>query len=375
MRVLNISHLKYNDSHNYYGGAIGNIAYSQLAELARIEGVTVESFTAGTDLERDPPPDLRFVASNSHRETKRRLGDGDRLDRASVVTHLYFHEPEYNPVSKLVSERGLPFVIGMCEVPHPRLGDEVSGVERLPLVRPIGRSLLGPLFRRTLRRADRLVVVDRNAKEYYGQWFPTERIDVIPYGVDPGRFAPTPAPESFRILMVNRLIERRGVDHMMVALPEVVDHVPGAELHVVGEGPRRDRLERAAAEVDVRDAVRFHGNVGPDELVRRYRECSAFVHLSFADGWNQPALEAMASGRPVVCTDEPHNSMVEDGETGFKIPWDAPGEVADRLVQLANDPALADDMGRRARSVVEERYLWDRIAREYHDVLEAVSTE
>lgn len=375
MRILNVSRLKLNDSHDYYGGAIGNIAYSLLAELARIDGVTVESFTAGTRLQREPPPDLQFIESSSHRETRRRLAEGDRLDRASVVTHLYFHEPEYNPVSKLVSSSGRPFVIGMCEVPHPRLRDEVSGVERLPLVRPIGRRLLRPLFTRTLRRADRLVVVDQNARDYYGRWFPTERTDVVPYGVDAERFAPTPPPDPFRILMVNRLIERRGVDHMVAALPDVVERVPDAELHVVGDGPRRDRLARAAAEGGVRDAVTFHGNVGPDELARRYRECSAFVHLSFADGWNQPALEAMASGRPVVCTDEPHNSMVEDGETGFKVPWATPGAVADRLVRLATEPGLAREMGQRARSVVEARYTWDRVARDYHEVLDSVATD
>lgn len=368
--MLNISTLLVNDSHNYYGGAIGNIAYNQLSALASLDGLTVDTTVAGTDFEEEQPASLSVEIVDDYAGVETYLKRA--LSSADIITHLYFHEPEWNPVSKSVADSGTPFVIGMCEVPHPRFSDEVSGIERLPLVRSIGRRLLKPRFKRTLRRADKLVVVDEHARDYYSQYFPREQIEVVPYGVRLDRFEPSPLPDTPRVLMVNRLIERRGVDHMIEAFPQVRRAVPDAELHLVGDGPRRKKLSELADELGVRAAVTFHGNVGPEALVDHYADATVFSHLSVADGWNQPALEAMASGRPVVCTDRPHNSMVSAGESGYKIPWESPDAVADRLVELLSDRERAAAFGSDGRDLAEERYAWPDIAARYREILEGV---
>ena len=371
MKVLNISRLKLNDKHNYYGGAIGNIAYNLMRSLAEL-GVEIVTFTEGVDLEREPPENLKFIEAHSFREILQKTSKLLNEEKFQVVTHFYFHEPEFNPAAKFVKRRGIPFVIGMCELPHPRLNDEVDGILKIRLVRTIGRYLVLPKFKETLRLCDGLIVVNEAAKAYYGQFVDEGKIRVIPYGVDLERFRYTPLPETPRILTVSRLIKRRGVDYLVRAMPEILRESPKAELHFVGEGARKEILRKLAEKLGVASKVFFHGNVPAEELVRLYRDCYVFCHLSFADGWNQPALEAMATGRPVVCTNAPHNSMVKNGKTGFLIPFGKTDMLTEKMIYLFENYKLAEEMGVKGRKRAENEYNWSRIAKAYYNVFQEV---
>jgi glycosyltransferase involved in cell wall biosynthesis len=372
MRVVNLSLLKLNDSHTYYGGAIGNIGYNLLESLAGLEDVEVVSFTSGTDFESSPPASLRLIEAETFDEVGATLQSLELTDR-TVLTHLYFHEPEYTPLASDLRGREQPFVIGMCEPPHPRYRDEVSGLQQLPLVRPLGKRLLyGPRFRRTLAACDLLVTVNEYGRRYYRGYVEPDPVATVPYGVDHEFFSFEPLSDRRRILLVSRLIKRRGIDTLVEALPSIAQTHPDVAVDIVGEGPRRDRLERAARTHGVRDRMTFHGNVGPGALVERYRQCYAFCHLSEADGWNQPALEAMATGRPVVTIDAPHNSMVDAAETGYLVPFGDADALAGRIDRLLSDRDLAAELGRAGRQRVEETYDWDRIAGEYRRLFEEV---
>jgi len=369
MKVLNISRLKLNDKHNYYGGAIGNIAYSLMRSLAEL-GMEIVTFTEGVDLERERPGNLKFIEAHSFREILQKTSKLLDEEEFQVVTHFYFHEPEFNPVAKFIKKRGFPFVIGMCELPHTRLNDEVNGILKNSLLRCLGKKLIFSRFKETLQCCDLLIVVNEGAKAYYSKFIDEERIRVIPYGVDLERFSYTPLPEDHNILMVSRLIRRRGFDYMVEAIPEVVREFPDAELHLVGEGPRKEILRRRAEKSGIKSKVVFHGNTSAEELVRLYRNCYVFCHLSFSDGWNQPALEAMATGRPVICTDAPHNSMVDDGETGFFVPFGDVEELTEKIMRLIKDRQLAERMGAKARKKAEIEYNWGDIAKECYKVFE-----
>lgn len=372
MKVINLSLLRLNDSHNYYGGAIGNIAYNLLTELARLDDINILSFTGGTDLNSEPPDSLEFISVESFDEVETRLSEIEVTDD-TVFTHLYFHEPEYSPLASAIGDNRQPFVIGMCEPPHLRLRDEVSGIQKLPLVRAIGKNLLYiPRFKRTLHTCDLLVTVNDYGRDYYSEYIPETRIKTAPYGVDHDYFDFKPIPKNQNLLIVSRLIKRRGIDTLIEALPNVADAHSDVTVDIVGEGPRRSALERKADSLGVQSRLTFHGNVSPDDLVTRYRDCYAFCHLSMADGWNQPALEAMATGRPVVTVDAPHNSMVSEGETGFRIPFGDSDALADRLEMLLSNRGLAERMGKESRRRVESTYDWHRIATDYANLFREV---
>ncbi|RLE40251.1 hypothetical protein DRJ16_07335 [Candidatus Woesearchaeota archaeon] len=80
----------------------------------------------------------------------------------------------------------------------------------------------------------------------------------------------------------------------------------------------------------------------------------------------------MASGRPVVCTDAPHNSMVINKKTGFLIPYGDVNELAEKIIELFSDREMAEKMGLEGRKEAEEKYNWSEIGRKYYQVYKEV---
>ena len=230
-----------------------------------------------------------------------------------------------------------------------------------------------PFFKKTLDYCDTLIAVNEGAKDLYSNLMPRSKIRVIPYGVDLERFKYSSLPSNHNILAVSRLIKRRGLDYLVEAMPIILKEYPDANLHFVGDGPRKGILQAKAKELGVSSKVIFHGNVSANELVNLYRNCYVFCHLSFADGWNQPALEAMASGRPVVCTDAPHNTMVVDKKTGFLVPCGDVDVLPEKIMKLFSDRELAEKMGLEGRKEAEEKYNWDEVGRRYYEVYKEVA--
>ncbi|RLJ06651.1 MAG: hypothetical protein DRP18_00210 [Candidatus Aenigmatarchaeota archaeon] len=374
--------LEISDNHSYSKGAIANIAYNLLRSLSKYE-IELYVLSKGLDITRNLPNNLKLFnltnsrIKNSHYIHTKAFFCSIKLSKAilktqniSVISQMYLpYGVGFNPLFKAI--RDYPFVIGMCELPHPLLDDEIDKTKKY--IANIGKKFLFSLFRKTLDYCDMLIAVNEATKDLYSNLMPRKKIKVIPYGVDLERFKYSPLPFNHDILAVSRLIKRRNLNYLVEAMPLILKEYPDAKLHFVGSGPRKEILQRKAKELGISSKVIFHGNVSASELVNLYRDCYIFCHLSFADGWNQPALEAMASGRPVVCTDAPHNSMVVNNKTGFLIPYGDVNELAEKIMKLFSDRGMGEKMGIEGRRKVEEEYDWNMIAEKYYKVYKKVS--
>jgi len=133
----------------------------------------------------------------------------------------------------------------------------------------------------------------------------------------------------------------------------VVDRVPDAKFLVVGDGPMRPEIERLIRELGLDDHVVLTGSRSdvPDLL----RAMDVFVlSSSTVECFPNALLEAMAAGRPAVCTAVGGvPEMIEDTVTGYLVPVHDPGALADRLVHILSDSELAHRMGEAARARVE----------------------
>jgi glycosyltransferase involved in cell wall biosynthesis len=199
------------------------------------------------------------------------------------------------------------------------------------------------------------------------------RVAVVPCGVDLHLFrADGPAaPRSVathRLLVVSRLVERKGIGDAVAALAGI----PGAELVVAGGPPAAEldrdpearRLTALAERAGVAGRVRLLGRVGRDELPALYRSADLVVNVPWYEPFGIVPLEAMACGVPVVASAV--GGLVDsvvDGVTGVHVPPRRPRLLAAAVGGLLADPerraALGATGGRRAR----RRYGWDRIAR------------
>jgi glycosyltransferase involved in cell wall biosynthesis len=140
---------------------------------------------------------------------------------------------------------------------------------------------------------------------------------------------------------------------------------------IVGDGPTRPELEALCGELGIADIVRFAGSRG--DIATLLRAIDVFVLCSTTECFPISVLEAMASARPVVCTDVGGvREIVIDGVTGYLVPPREPKLLASRLKKVLSDTELAQDMGRAGRRRVECEFTLDASVAAAEQALEDV---
>ncbi len=211
-----------------------------------------------------------------------------------------------------------------------------------------------------------LMVSEYSAKEFGS---PTQRTRVIYGGADPERFKPDPTIVREGALFVGRLTPHKGVDYLIEALPaDAALRIAGSVGHdaQLPERDYPDLLQRLAKD----KSVEFLGPVADADLPSLYRQAAVFVLPSVevtrygrsmmpSELLGLAAIEAMASGTPVICSRVGGIAeVVEDSISGFLVEPGDTYELAERISQLLHDRDLAQRMGRRARDLALERFTW-----------------
>lgn len=237
-----------------------------------------------------------------------------------------------------------------------------------------------------LRQASRIVAISRFNRDCLTKLgIPAEKITIISPKIDIEKYRQPVDCGALKarhnlagkqiILSVNRLVERKGNDTMIRALPRVLDQIPEAVYVIAGSGPYGASLKKLAEETGVRDHVVFVDGLSDDEVAAFYQACDVFVMLSReiketgdAEGFGIVFLEANAVGKPVVAGDSGGMpDAVVDGKTGFLVdPLDA-AAVKDAVVKILKDPDLARRLGEYGRQRVENEFDWRRTIAELRE--------
>jgi phosphatidylinositol alpha-mannosyltransferase len=211
------------------------------------------------------------------------------------------------------------------------------------------------------------IAVSDAAAEYAGRYW-RRPITVIPNGVPTARFRPpAPAPRApgvpLRLLFVGNWRDpRKGLPVLLDACRELYRRGVAVTLDVVGKGT-------STLDLSGLPGVTVHGVVdGEEALIERYQACDVFVSPATGkESFGIVLLEAMACGRPVVCSDiRGYRDAAREGGARFVRPGDA-GAFADALESLARAPELRAEMGARHRRHAE-RYDWSEIAEAVREV-------
>jgi colanic acid/amylovoran biosynthesis glycosyltransferase len=195
------------------------------------------------------------------------------------------------------------------------------------------------------------------------------RLRVVPNSVDLRRLGPArSAPgEPGLVLSVARLVEKKGLPDLVAACGLLALRGESPRLEIVGDGPLRGRLERAAARIGV-DA-RFRGALPQEEVLELMRRAAVFCLPCVVaadgdrDGLPTSVLEAMALGVPVVTTAV--NGLAEavlHERTGLVVPQGDPSALADAIQRLLTDPVLAARLAVGGRRRVERKFSLERSA-------------
>ncbi|MFK3985671.1 glycosyltransferase family 4 protein, partial [Micromonospora sp. NPDC050397] len=202
---------------------------------------------------------------------------------------------------------------------------------------------------------------------------PTNRIDVVPNGVDDRAWHAKPravasaraafAGDGPLIGFAGRLVYEKGVQHLIAGLPRLRERHPGLRLVIAGDGPYRGELQREADRLRLDQTVNFVGFMDETQLPAVLGATDATVVPSLYEPFGMVALEAAAAGAPLaVAATGGLAEIVEPGVTGVTFPHSDPEALAGAVDTLLADGVFARRVARRARSMVTERYGWSAIA-------------
>lgn len=242
------------------------------------------------------------------------------------------------------------------------------------------RKPFWPVLRHALKRADAIIATSPN----YVQTSPVlqkfrERCHIVPFGIPLEQFDLSNAIEVSKIrkqygsrivLGVGRLVYYKGFEYLIRAMREVEGH-----LLIVGNGPLREELGRAARAIGVRNRVTFLTNVEDVRPFYQAADLFALPSIARSEAFGIVQLEAMACSKPVLNTklDSGVPFVSQHGLTGLTVPPKDAGALAAAINTLLDDPALSARYGHAARLRVEQEFnlelMTRRTLRVYEEVL------
>lgn len=269
--------------------------------------------------------------------------------------------------------------LGVMKQRVARQSEEIEGQYRLDGEREV------------LNIADRIIAA--TPAEYAQlQWLYsaiTDKIVVIPPGVDISRFYPIPPDEAKEfigvnpcqkvLLFVGRIEPLKGIDTLMKAVALLREQGLNVCLSIIGGDPDINpevqttemlRLKAIREEIGLSDQVAFLGKRAQDTLPYYYSAAEAVVVPSHYESFGMVALEAMACGTPVVASQVGGLAfLVKDGETGYTVPVNKPDLLAEKLSLLLSDSDLRQKMGQKAYKEAQS-YSWEIIAQKMKELYE-----
>ncbi len=212
-----------------------------------------------------------------------------------------------------------------------------------------------------------------------------ERIFKLPRGVDFQNFHPDKAAngawqelglpkEGIKLLYVGRISKEKNLELLADAFPGLAGRRKDLSLTIVGEGPYRKEMEARLAGVP---GVHFTGVVHGEKLAGLFASADIMVFPSLTDTFGNSVVEALASGVPCVTSNEGGpREIIVDGECGLIFDHKRPGDLEEKILSLAGDPARLQAFKVKARERAllftydrAAQAFWDFYCRHYRNLL------
>ncbi len=234
---------------------------------------------------------------------------------------------------------------------------------------------------------DLVTAVSPSYGEFLQRWFgyPPERVIPVVHPVSYALFDLPPADKALAqelgvadahpiIIWVGRLERIKGQRDLVHAFGTVLRHYPCARLLIVGSGDDAAFLEKLSARLGIAQQVLLTGV--RNDVPALLRLADIFVCPSHAESLCMAVQEAMAAGKPIVSTAVwGPCDYISDGENGLLVPIGQPRALADAILRVAADPALAKRLGEAARLYARQHFTMERFAARLGEIYMKVLNE
>lgn len=233
-------------------------------------------------------------------------------------------------------------------------------------------SIYGELEAKT----NQLLTVSNAFKGYLADFVQdSERIGVIPNGFDEKRFRPMKHENAVpQLITMCRLVPAKGLDTLLYACAELKKRGSQFVLHIIGDGPSREDLEKLAIELDIYNDTVFYGYMlHPEDFMPFF---DIFVLPSRAESFGSVYAEAALCLLALVGTNVGGiPEQIEDERNGLLVPPDNPKALSNAVEKLILDPALREKLAHAAWEKARKTYALSRVARQLQSVYDTYRSE
>jgi D-inositol-3-phosphate glycosyltransferase len=281
---------------------------------------------------------------------------------------VYAHYWLSGPVAKLLQQRWqIPFVI---------MFHTLGAVKNAIGIGEGEPELRIATERELVRDCQRIIVATEREKAdlvHYYEALP-DKVGIVPCGVNMELFQLVDKAAARKklglsnarvLLFVGRIDPLKGVDRLLKAMP-YLKGFEGLKLIVIGgdEYSRAEveKLQKLSEELNIQDSITFQGLIKQDQLPYFYNAADVCVVPSYYESFGLVPLESLACGTPVVATDVGDlKNIIRQGETGYVIGDNAPGNLAESITSLLSRPPRDAESTLAIRASVS-RFNWANIA-------------
>ncbi|GEM_PF-3046148 len=228
----------------------------------------------------------------------------------------------------------------------------------------------------TLDSAKKIIFVFSHISSKFEKW--RHKIQTIPPGVDLYKFLNTPYPfNTHNILFISplsRAYPSKGVNVLLQAVKYLKSQINDFKAYIVGTGNLEAYYKKYVRDCKLEKCVVFLGKLKHQDMPALYQRSNVLVVPSLkSEGSPTVIIEAMASGRPVIGTKTGGiPELIVNNYNGYVIEPSNAKSLSDKIKELLVNPATAALMGRRGRTMAEQKYSWDMIAKQYEDLIQNI---
>ena len=324
------------------------------------------------------------------------LASGVHFHKVQVSSYPLFRYPPYalalaNELLQVVNSEGVEIIHAHYAIPHSLAAVLARNMQRDGNVKVVTTlhgtdiTLVGAdpsyaeITRWAIEQSDRVTVVsDWLGEATREELAPECDLQTISNAVDPVSYSPEradpalrarfAAPDELLVVHVSNFRPVKRVCDVISAFASGAEQIP-ARLLMIGQGPDLASAQEKARKARIEHRISWLGQL--DDISALLASSDLFLLPSESESFGLAALEAMASGLPVVAT---HSggipSVVSAGESGLLAPVGDVEQLAQYCRQILSDTDLRNKMSRTARALAVEKFGWDRVIESYEKCYE-----
>ncbi len=358
------------------GGGGGKAAYNLARELAGL-GHQVDVLTSKINgqLSKERMDGFTVYRVISWRKGIHDCGFRGAFTYVLFAIFKFLHLTRTNKYDVIHYFFGLPTgFLSLLPGPHNKTpyfislrGSDVPGYDKYNKSLQKVHCLLAPLTRKIWRHAEQMIAVTNSLKEIARLTAPLQKFHVVPNGVESIFLKVSSSAaqnkQDMKLISVARLIERKGIHHILFALAELQD--PDIYLLIVGSGSFEAELKKICKDLSLERVVTFYGFCDPQMLPGLYAESDAFILPSQAEAFGNVFAEAMACGLPVIGTNIGGIPDLVGKENGILTKPGDINQLTHAIVTLKKSQKLRTQMQIANREKIIEQYSWKGVAHQH----------